>query len=296
MRRSRLLRKSNEDVAVDIFSYLALAVFSLAVVYPLWRMLVDSFSTPEYVLTIGLKLFPRPITLKNYALVFQQRVLPVAYFNTIIRAGAGTLLSVIVCFGAAYSLSKRRLPFNRLLTYAVVFTMFFSGGIIPTYLWFKQLHLLNTMTVLILPHVAIAFYIVLLRNFIQTIPADLEESAHIDGASVYVVLFRIILPVSKPAIATIALWSAVAYWNEWFQALIFTTDRSLMTLQLLLRKVLIENQLTNAMEITILNPNVFSPESLKSATMFVAVGPIILVYPFIQKYFVKGAMLGSLKG
>ncbi len=289
-------RRTAEDLAVDLISYLLLVVFSLAVLYPVWRMLVDSFSTPDYVLKMGLKLYPRPFTLKNYSLVFQQNILPIAYFNTIVRAAVGTLLSVVVCFFAAFALSKRTLPFNRFLTYCVVFTMFFSGGIIPTYLWFKQLHLLNTMSVLILPQVAVAFYIVILRNFIKTVPPDLEESAYMDGASVYTVLLRIIVPVSKPAIATIALWSAVAYWNEWFYALIFTTERRLMTLQLLLRKVLIENQVADTMEITILNPNVFSPESLKAATMFVAIGPIILIYPFIQKYFVKGAMLGSLKG
>ena len=292
MRRSRAV----EDWILDIIVAIVMLVFALSVLYPFWTMLVDSFSTAAYVKKMGIKLWPRPFTLESYAKVFEKSIVAIAYTNTIIRTASGTVFSMIVCFAAAYALSKRDMPFCKPLTIMMIFTMFFSGGLIPTYLWYKQLGLLNTRFILIFPHLAVAYYIVIMRNFFMEMPQDLEESAVIDGATPYVILFRIIVPLSMPVIATVALWSMVFFWNEWFQAMLFAPTKALMVLQLLLRRILIENNLVTAMEIIEVHDKLTAEESLKAATMFVAIGPIILVYPFIQKYFVKGIMTGALKG
>lgn len=289
-------RRTAEDVILDALIALVMSVFTLSVLYPFWSMLVDSFSTPDFARQMGVKFWPRPFTLQPYAQVFERPIVWLSYWNTIYRSVSGTVVSMVVCFAAAFAVSKRRMPFRGALTAFFLFTMFFGGGLIPTYLWFRQLGLINTRFVLILPHIAVAYYIVILRNFFMAMPPDLEESAHIDGASVYTILFRIVVPLSMPVIATVALWSMVFFWNEWFHAMLFAPKRGLTVLQMLLRRMLIENSTVTAMEIAGLQKDLIADQSLKAATMFVAIGPIILVYPFIQKYFVKGIMTGAIKG
>ncbi len=289
-------RRTLEDLALDAVVALVMAVFTLSVLYPFWSMLVDSFSTPDFARQMGVKFRPRPFTLEPYQQVFERPIVWLAYANTIWRSASGTVVSMVVCFAAAYAVSKRQMPGSRGLTVFMIFTMFFSGGLIPTYLWFKQLGLINTRFVLIFPHIAVAYYIVIMRNFFMAMPPDLEESAVIDGASVYTILFRIVVPLSMPVIATVALWSVVFFWNEWFHAMLFAPKRALTVLQMLLRRMLIENNTVTAMEIVSLQKDLIADQSLKAATMFVAIGPIILVYPFIQRYFVKGIMTGAIKG
>ena len=296
MRRPRTRSRTAEDLLLDAVVVLVMTVFTLSVIYPFWSMLVDSLSTPDFARQMGVKLWPRPLTLEPYGQVFERPILWLAYWNTIWRSVSGTVVSMVVCFAAAYAVSKRQMPGSRALTVFMVFTMFFSGGLIPTYLWFKQLGLINTRFVLIFPHIAVAYYIVIMRNFFMAMPPDLEESAVIDGASVYTILLRIVVPLSMPVIATVALWSMVFFWNEWFHAMLFAPKRSLTVLQMLLRRMLIENNTVTAMEIVSLQTDLVADQSLKAATMFVAIGPIILVYPFIQRYFVKGIMTGAIKG
>ena len=294
--RARLTPHRAEDLVIDTTTWLVMIAFSVTVIYPFWKILLDSISTPVEVYRMGLKLWPRETTLDAYSSVFSKNTIGIAYLNTILRTLAGTTLTLMVSFGAAYALSKRFLPGNKIITLLMIFTMFFSGGLIATYLWMKELGLHNNRLALILPPAASAYYIIIMRNFFRAIPPDLEESALIDGASVYRILFSIVVPVSLPVVATIGLWSIVFHWNAWFDALIYNSKPHLLVLQLLLRRILIENQATTLFEMELESEATFVEETIIAATLFVSIGPVILVYPFIQRYFVKGIMTGSLKG
>lgn len=297
VRRNRALSpRSAEDFLIDGATWLVMIAFSVSVIYPFYKIFLDSISTPLEVYRIGLKLWPRATTLDAYGSVFSRNTIGIAYLNTVVRTVAGTTLTLLVSFCAAYALSKRFLPGNRIITLLMIFTMFFSGGLIATYLWMKELGLHNNRLALILPPAASAYYIIIMRNFFRAIPPDLEESAVMDGASVYRILFAIVVPVSLPVVATIGLWSIVFHWNSWFDALIYNSQPRLLVLQLMLRRILIENQATTLFEMELESEATFVEETIIAATLFVSIGPVILVYPFIQRYFVKGIMTGSLKG
>jgi putative aldouronate transport system permease protein len=204
-------------------------------------------------------------------------------------------IAVLVTFGAAYALSKKRIPFNRIMTVYTIIPMFFGGGLIPFYIQMLRLQLVDNRWALILPAVWSGFNILVMRNFIYSIPSELEESALIDGANELVIAIRIFLPLSLPIIATIALWSAVGHWNEWFNAMIYIRSPSKQVLQVLLRRVLMESQVsemyddpTNAVRET--------EKSVRSALLFISTIPILVVYPFAQKYFIKGLTAGAVKG
>ena len=201
----------------------------------------------------------------------------------------------------AYPLSKKKLPLRRFYTTLIVFTMFFSGGLIPTFLVVKGLGLYNTMWALILPGAISTMNLIIMRTFFQSIPMELEESAFLDGANDIVVFYRIILPLSKASIATIAMFYAVGHWNSWFNALVYLKDSEKYPMQLILRDIVIQSQMsrelaeqgsTEAYELI----NTVSVEGIKYATLFFSIIPMLIIYPFVQKYFVKGVMIGSLKG
>jgi len=286
------------DRVLDGILMAIMILFTASIVLPFWSMLVDSFSTKDSVLRPGLKLFPRPVTVQSYRDVFASGIVAVGYMNTVIRAAVGTVLTLVCCFAAAYAISKPKLPFRKTVSMLLLITMFFGGGLIPTYLWFKQLGLIGSRWVLILPHVAMAYYIIIMRRFLEAIPAEMEESAFIDGASAMRILFRIMVPLSMPVIATVGLWSVVFHWNEWFDAMIYDAKTEHTVLQLLLRRVLIENQSSAMLNLEVEDEARLqrTEEAVKAATMFVSIGPVILIYPFIQKYFVKGIMVGAVKG
>lgn len=291
-------RRTTEDLVLDNVVPAVMILVSLSIIYPFWKMLVDSFSTPAAAIRMGLKLFPEEVTVQSYREVFSKNSVAVAYLNTVIRAFSGTSLTLVICMLAAYGIAKTTLPLRKTVTVVILFTMFFGGGLIPTYLWFKSLGLLNTRIVLILPNLASAFYIIIMRNFFQELPAEMEESAVLDGAGIFTLLARIIAPLSLPVIATVGLWSVVYHWNEWFDAMIYAGRRDLIVLQLLLRRILIENQAAEWLELASEESamTALTEDTVKAATMFVSIGPIIVAYPFIQRYFVKGIMVGSLKG
>lgn len=277
--------------------YVGMVAFSLSILYPFWYLLVDSFSTPAASLLDRVKLWPDEFTLDNYREVFGGRIIGVAYGNSIFKTAMGTTVILVVTFMAAFGLADRSLPGLKFFTFLFLFTMFFSGGLIPTYLWYQQLGLLNTRASWILHSAASAYYIIIMRNFFREIPKELTESARMDGATLTQVLFRIVVPLSKPVVATVALWAAVAHWNDWFFPLIYTPNQEYTVLQVLLRRVLIENQVTAAFEMLPEDEaKMLTPEPIKAALLFVSMGPIIAVYPFLQRYFVKGIMLGSIKG
>ena len=229
-------------------------------------------------------------------------MIAVAYFNSIVRTAAGGALTVVVTLMAAYPLSKKNLPGRNGITIYILITMFFSGGLIPTYLLIRSLGLLDRFIVLLLPVLAMGFYVLIVRNFLMTVDIAYEESALIDGANYLQILFRVIMPLAKPVMAVIFLWTAVYHWNAWFDWLIYMKSDSKIVLQMVLRRLLIKERelLEQIIEFgdpgDITNQQRLPPESVKAATTLIVIGPIILLYPFLQRYFIKGIFIGSLKG
>ncbi len=278
-----------------VFNTVFMILLAIIMIYPFLFILNLSLSTPEGATLGGAFLTPRGFTLKGYEQIIESKYLWTAFFNSVFVTVVGTTASVLVTAFAAYSLSKSFLPGKSLFTFLITFTMLFSGGLIPTYLVTISLGLRNTRAALILPKLVSAFNLIIIRNFFQNLPEDLEDAARIDGAGVLRIFFQLIFPLSMPAIATISLWYAVGYWNDFFQCLIYMQDRSKMVLQLVLREVVMMSNLgeyiaDSSEEVSQI------PESLQAATVMFATVPVLLIYPFIQKYFVKGILIGSLKG
>jgi len=224
----------------------------------------------------------------------------VAYLNSIYRTVVGTFLTVVFTMLAAYPLSRRDLPGRTATTVYILITMFFGGGLIPTFLLMRRLQLIDSRWVLILPMMTNGFYIIIMRNFMMTIDRALEDSALVDGANHVQILFWIIAPISMPVIATVALWAAVGHWNAWFDALVYIRSDSKVVLQLLLRRMIVEAEerfrrmlLTFQLEEDV---EELPMPAVKAAVTLLTIGPIILVYPFIQRYFIRGILVGSLKG
>lgn len=296
------IKESIGSRVFDVINYTLLFLFCLTILYPFWTIIIQAFSPVEEVYSVGLHIWLKDWRLESWRYVFRNDDVGLAYFNTVFRVVFGTILTLLVTFTGAYTLSKKTLPGRNIITLMYVFTMFFGGGLIPTYLLIRSLGLINTRLVLIIPMAINVYYIIITRNFLMTIDQAMEDSAVIDGAGYWRILFSIIVPLSKPVLATIALWTAVSHWNSWFDALIYTNKRELRVLQLLIRDMLMKLQgadldsfIARMME-DIPDTRRLPPEAVQAATILITIGPIIMLYPFIQKYFVKGVMLGSLKG
>ena len=276
---------------------LFLIFLCIIMVYPLMHVLSISMSTPVEALRPGIHLFPLEVSLKAYEKAFSADGIWIGFKNTLFRTIVGTILSLLFMSMGAYPLSRKYLPHKYFYTFLITFTMFFSGGLIPTFFLVKALGLFDSIWALIVPNLINTFSMLILKNFFASIPAELEESAKIDGANDIRILFGIILPLSKPILATVALWMAVYNWNSWFDALIYTENRKNMVLQLLLRKLIVQNE--NA-EMNMIVQSVsgasLPPETVKAAVVMIVTIPIIFVYPFLQKYYIKGILIGSIKG
>ena len=274
-------------------------LFTVSVLYPIWNLLVTSFNDSSTGTMSGLELLPRKFTLENYARVLKSKFIWIGYRETIFRAGVGGVLSLLATAMGAYALSKKDMPHRILLTILVIIPMFFSGGLIPSYLWNVTLGLKNSRWVLILPGLVTSYNLIIMRNFFTAIPNDLEESAKIDGASQFRIFFQIILPDSKAVLATVGLWIVVGHWNAWFDAMIYMDDANKLPLQMVLRRIVLEGStymLSTNTAILETESSSISPDTLKEATVFVCMLPILCVYPFIQKHFTAGVLMGSLKG
>lgn len=283
-----------------VIIYLVLTLLSASIVIAFWHLLNLSLSPSHIATKGGLLLYPREATLDNYARVIDNRYIWSGYKNTLIRTVVGTVLQLFFTAMGAYVLSKRFFPHRTFWTLFIVFTMFFSGGLIPSYLVVKNLGLLNTYASMILPGFISAYNMVIMRNYFQSLPEEIEESCLIDGAGRFRIFMQIVLPLSKPILATVALWLVVGHWNSWFDVLIYISDDAKFTLQIVLRRIIITGSkeildtsaAANAAEME----SVVSSEGLKAACIFVTTLPILCAYPFVQKFFVKGIMIGSLKG
>ncbi|MBO7742842.1 carbohydrate ABC transporter permease [Paenibacillus sp. MWE-103] len=278
-----------------------LAAAGLVTLLPMVNVWAISFSEAHEVFKNPMMLWPKSFTLEAYKYIFHTNVLLKSFGITVFAAVMGTFLSLVFTATGAYGLSKTHIPGHRLLLWLVIIPMLFGAGLIPMYILLKNLGLLNSVWVLILPKLVAPFNLILMRNFFWSIPESLEESAQLDGASELRILWSVILPLSKPVIATVGLFYAVGYWNDFFTGLFFISDNSKWPLQMVLRSIVIDFNMLNmgSQNTNTMNDAahmVVQPENIKAATIIFAIVPILLVYPFLQKYFVKGIMLGSVKG
>ena len=279
--------------------YLFMIALLIVMVYPFWDQFIMSISMRQAALKGGFRLWTWPINLEGYKSVLKSRQIGVSALNTMYRVVVGTIWTVFLTSLTSYPLSRDDFPLKGLFTGLILFTMLFSGGLIPGYLLRKDLGLIDKRLVFILPGVG-AYNIIIMRNFFRSIPRAIQESAKLDGASDLVIWARIIMPLSMPVLATIALWSAVGHWNAYFDSLIYITDRSKYVLQVVLRRVLLEDELISmgvqpGPEVGVMLSRPTS-ETVKAALLMVTTLPIVLVYPFLQRYFIKGILLGAVKG
>ena len=282
----------------DACNYGMLAVAGFLFFYPFWSLLLASFSDSMEIQHVGLKFWNATWTIEPYRWVLEAQSVSIgkAYYNSVFRTVLGTGAILVVTFLTAYPLAKVRLPGRTPIMLYFVITMFFSGGLIPTYLLVRRLGLIDTRLVYILPEALSVWYVIIARNFLMAMDDEMEEAALVDGAGYLTILTRIVMPLAKPIVATIALWASVMHWNAWFDALIYIRDGEKRVLQLLLHKMM--NLLRNFEEFEELNIPMeitLPPASVQAVTVLVTIGPIILVYPFFQRYFVKGIMIGALK-
>ena len=275
---------------------LVLLLLGFTTLYPFWYVMVVSLSTITEILDKTLLFYPVKVTFEAYQYVLTSGDFLNIAKNTFFVVAIGTVFSLVVTIFFAYGLAKK-VPGYRWITFLIFFTLLFGGGMIPTYLVVRSTGLLDSLWSLIIPKLANAFYILLLRNFFLTVPQSLEESASLDGAGTLTVLFRIVLPVAMPGIATIALFYGVVYWNSFFDAVLYISSRGKWVLQVLLREMLLANQ-KDILQGVAETPSGMSTTSftIKMATVMVASVPILLIYPFIQRYFVKGVVMGAVKG
>lgn len=279
---------------MQVIINIVIAVMLVLFLYPIWETLVRSLSTPQTADHPGLKLWPREFTLDAYKNVLKNQDFLIGFKNSVLRTVLGSFIAVVFTFSGGYSLSRRDLPGKGIITFYVVLTMFIGAGLIPTYLNIRNLGLLNTVWAWVLPGAVSAWNLTICRNFIAALPYELEESAMVDGAHPLTIVFRIVLPLSAPILAVLVLWTAVGQWNAWFDAMIYTPDNSMTVLQLVVRRMIVSSADESSL-LAAAKSDVTST-TMKCATIMVSTLPILCVYPFLQKYFVKGVMVGALKG
>jgi putative aldouronate transport system permease protein len=280
----------------DMANYTFLMLLGLLTVVPFLYMVLGSFAAPEEYAKQGIVLIPTQFSLSAYSYIFSTDTIMRSLLNTVIITIAGTFINIVFTSLMAYPLSRKELLGRRPVMLLIIFSMLFSGGMIPTFLIVKALGLTNTLWSLLLPGAISAFNLIILKNFFQQMPEGLEESAKIDGCNDMMILFRIILPLSMPAIATFSLFYAVGHWNSFFSAILYINDTTKWPIQVLLRQVVIMSEGGIGDSSQVNEAIALPPQSLKMAVITVSTLPILIVYPFLQKHFAKGVLLGSVKG
>lgn len=290
-------RIAKEDIVFSIVNYAILTLFLLIILYPLYYMFIASFSDPNAT-NQGLVIWkPVNITFEGYQRILEDELIWSGYRNALFYTLAGTAVNLFCTIPAAFALSRKELPGRNALMYMITFTMFFSGGMIPTYIVVQKLKLLNTPLSLILPTAVVAYYLIIARTFFQnTIPEELLEVSFIDGADYFTYFFKIVLPLSKPILAVMILFHVVNHWNSYFQAMLYIRDEALYPLQLVLRNILVESEAAMAEDAFAIAEKQRITELVKYGVVMVASIPVMIVYPFVQKYFVQGVMIGAVKG
>ncbi|OME88743.1 MULTISPECIES: carbohydrate ABC transporter permease [Paenibacillus] len=297
MPKPSIVKEAANDRVFDVIIYVIASIIIVIVLYPLIFIVSASFSDPTRVLNGEVWLLPKSVTLDAYANILQNEKIWIGYRNTIFYTIVGTVINIIMTILAAYPLSRPDLPGRNAIMVFITLTMFFSGGLIPTYLLVKDLGMVDTMWALIVPGAIATYNLIVMRTYFQSsIPWELQEAAHIDGCSNWRLLFSIILPLSKPILAVMVLFYAVGHWNSFFNALIYIRNENLHPLQLVLREILLISQSASVDGSVGLEDKILLAESIKYAVIIVSSLPVLLMYPFVQRHFVKGVMIGSIKG
>jgi len=291
-----LVKRSYGDKIFDIINVGLMLFVVVITVYPMLYVLFASISEPMQLMShTGLILKPLGFSLKGYKLVLANPNIVIGYRNTLFYVIVGTSINLFLTILGAFILSRKKYLLKKFFMIMVIITMYFSGGIVPRYLLISNIGMLNTIWALLLPNAISTWNLIIMRTSFLTIPAEIEESTKIDGANDIVLLFRIIVPLSIPVIAVIALFYSVNHWNAWFDAMIYIRNRKIYPLQLFLREILIQDNTVDMTSVAMMD-DFYVRELVKYCTIIVATVPILCVYPFLQRYFIKGIMVGALKG
>ncbi|UKS28596.1 carbohydrate ABC transporter permease [Paenibacillus sp. HWE-109] len=289
--------KTKEDKVIDAGIYSVLFICALVTLFPLYYVVIVSL-TPyvEVMKNGGFVIWPEHFTLQAYKEIFQSARIPQALKITVFITVVGTSLNLIVTTLLAYPLSKKSVPGRNIILMLIVFTMIFSGGIIPLYILVRSLGLYDSVWALVIPGMVSTFNLLIVKTYFENLPAEVEEAARVDGCGEVSTLIRIVLPLSAPIMATIGLFYGVTHWNEYFKGIFYLSDKTLMPMQVVLRSMIQAPNISTELSINSMVLDALPPETIKMAVVVVATLPLLVIYPFLQKYFVKGALLGSIKG
>ncbi|MFD2699477.1 carbohydrate ABC transporter permease [Paenibacillus shunpengii] len=287
---------SNKMTFIDYFILFVLSMMALLILIPFWNVIMISFATPKEYAENPLLMFPKEFTFDSYTALFADGSILTGYWNTTKLLVIGLPLSLFLTTSMAYGLSRNKFPGKKLIFFLVLFTMIFNGGIVPLYLVMKSLHLTGTLMSVILAGSFSAFNMILMMNYFHSLPESLMESARLDGAGEWRILFSVVLPLAAPIIATITLFYGVAYWNSWYDAMIFLRRQDQLPLQNVLRAIIVESSTnaSNASSVEAVGKNSFST-GMKMAAVFVTMVPIMCFFPLLQKHFAKGVLTGAIK-
>lgn len=292
------MKESAQDRILLLFMYVSITVFAIACLVPFVAVISGSLTTEVGILKYGYRIFPKEFSFDAYTLLFKDSTIYKAYGVTIFITVVGTALAMLVTSALAYPLSVRTVKYRNVVNFYVFFTLLFNGGLVSNYLLItKYLGMKDSIWVLIIPALISPFNMFLLRNFFQSIDESLAESAKIDGANDIYIMFRIMVPISLPAMATISLFYALAFWNKWFEALLYISNPDMFPLQYLIKRILDNADFGRQLASSVSISNYVVPTlTTRLATTVATIGPIIFLYPFLQKYFVKGLLVGAIKG
>lgn len=289
--------KSASGTAFDIANYLFLGIFGIASILPFLYVIAGSFASDAELTKRAVFLIPETFTLTAYKFIFSTDTIMKSIWVSVYVTVVGTVVNLLFTVTMAYPLARRSLMGRNVVLNLVIFSMLFGGGLVPTYLVIRELHMLDSYWALMIPGAINAFNLIIVKNFFQELPPELEEAAKIDGCTELGLLWKIVLPLSKPVLATFTLFYAVGHWNNFFSALLYINDPGKWPLQVMLRQIVLLSQAA-AGDLNSMDPNFVKPpeQSIKMAVIVVGTIPILLVYPFLQKHFAKGVLIGSVKG
>jgi len=292
------MKKSKGEHIFDAILIVVSVLIFVVVAYPLYFVVIASFSNPEAVLGGKLSFWPVGFNIESYKMILDEPKIWLGYRNSIFYTILGTMINLILTTLAAFPLSRKDMPYRRLLTFIITFTMLFSGGMIPVYMVVRGLNITDTIWAMVIPNAIATYNMLVMKNYFQSsIPEELHEAAAIDGCGPFQSLLKVVLPLSRPILAVITLFYAVGHWNAFFNAIIYLRDQKLYPLQIVLREIMLQNSLEAVGgDMTGMYEKVMRGETMKYAVIIVASVPVLLFYPLVQKYFTKGIMVGAIKG
>jgi putative aldouronate transport system permease protein len=295
------IKDSPGVIAFTIFNYAFIIFFCFTIFFPLWDLVVISFSDPKDISVLRTNMWPKTWVFDAYSYCFKNPILGRAFINSVARTVLGSVYHLTVCCLAAFALTRNEMPGIKLVTIIFLITMYFSGGMIPSYLNIRNLGLIDTFWVYIIPGGFSMYNTIVIRNYFNSIDKAMEESATIDGCTMFQFMYKILLPLSLPVLATVGLWQIVAHWNSWFDNMIYVKPENLITLQYLLRRMAdsataLQDQAAQMSITDMMATGIPTPQTIIAATTVIIMVPVIIVYPFLQRYFVQGIMVGAVKG